>query len=131
MFSPTNLFSCVKINAVSVCMYLRAKLVGAAYACYYQTAWRQALHAPFLKKKNYFYFFFLLMYCCELSLTPKIIYACGEQENTNNDAVFPTVICAETGRQAANQQQTGNLHLHAVKPGEKHQRGIQRDCGSV
>lgn len=49
-----------------------------------------------------FYFFFLLMYCCELSLTPKIIYACGEQENTNNDAVFPTVICAETGRQAAN-----------------------------
>lgn len=68
------------------------------------------------------------MYCCELSLTPKIIYACGEQENTNNDAVFPTVICAETGRQAANQQQTGNLHLHAVKPGEKHQRGIQRVC---
>lgn len=47
MFSPTNLFSCVKINAVSMCMYLRAKLVGAAYACYYQTAWRQALHAPF------------------------------------------------------------------------------------
>lgn len=71
------------------------------------------------KKKNLFLFFFLLMYCCELSL------------NTNNDAVFPTVICAETGRQAANQQQTGNLHLHAVKPGEKHQRGIQRDCGSV
>lgn len=59
MFSPTNLFSCVKINAVSVCMYLRAKLVGAAYACYYQTAWRQALHAPFLKKKkkNFLFFF--------------------------------------------------------------------------
>lgn len=56
----------------------------------------------FKKKKKLF--FFLLMYCCELSLTPKIIYACGEQENTNNDAVFPTVICAETGRQAANQQ---------------------------
>lgn len=59
MFSPTNLFSCVKINAVSVCMYLRAKLVGAAYACYYQTAWRQALHAPFL---NFFYFIFFFTY---------------------------------------------------------------------
>lgn len=47
--------------------------------------------------------------CCELSLTPKIIYACGEQENTNNDAVFPTVICAETGRQAANNSRQGTF----------------------
>lgn len=61
MFSPTNLFSCVKINAVSVCMYLRAKLVGAAYACYYQTAWRQALHAPLKKKIIIIFFTYVLL----------------------------------------------------------------------
>lgn len=62
MFSPTNLFSCVKINAVSVCMYLRAKLVSAAYACYYQTAWRQALHAPF-------FIFFIFFYLCTAAVS--------------------------------------------------------------
>lgn len=61
MFSPTNPFSCVKINAVSVCMYLLAKLVGAAYACYYQTAWRQALHAPFLIFLIFFFTYVLLL----------------------------------------------------------------------
>lgn len=41
--------------------------------------------------------FLRLRCCCELSLTPNVIYASGEQENINNDAVFPTVVCAEAG----------------------------------
>lgn len=57
-----------------------------------QTAWRQAVERYASKHTHHS----LLLYCCaELSLTPNIISATGEQENINNDAVFSRAETAE------------------------------------
>lgn len=46
-----------------------------------QTACRQTLYTPF----------YFCTSAAGLSLTPKLIYAGGKQENMNNDAVFPQI----------------------------------------
>lgn len=65
----------------SVCVCVLCEVLLMMHVATKQTACRQTLYTPF----------YFCTSAAGLLLTPKIIYAGGEQENMNNDAVFPQI----------------------------------------